>query len=211
MCRIAFGFRGQQSRIHDAPGQLAGFLGRFKQREVGHKFKSALGHFRFTKGNFIKHKLTGEKFVIVTFQFPPVFGHLLACGLQEVAGRTRNNVAGNSAFDLDTHDFYAFTFSSCASSASNSRRLGLHSRGLPYGSCTASSVFNPLPVTQMTAEESRGILPDAMSFFATPTVTPPAVSAKMPSVSGIVLVGWGISWSVTASAAALVSRITLSA
>jgi hypothetical protein len=34
---------------------------------------------------------------------------------------------------------------------------------------TASSVFNPLPLTQRTAESFREFLPDAMSFFATPT------------------------------------------
>ena len=34
---------------------------------------------------------------------------------------------------------------------------------------TASSVFKPLPVTQRMAESFCEILPDAMSFFATPT------------------------------------------
>ena len=42
---------------------------------------------------------------------------------------------------------------------------------------TASSVFSPLPVTQSTAESFREILPDAMSFFATPAASgPPGVS-----------------------------------
>ena len=44
--------------------------------------------------------------------------------------------------------------------------------GLPQQPLMASSVFNPLPVTQITAEESRGIRPAAISFLATPTVTP---------------------------------------
>ena len=71
--------------------------------------------------------------------------------------------------------------------------------------------FKPLPVIQRTAESFRGILPDAMSFCATPTVTPPAVSAKMPSVSANSLMASRISSSVTSSAAPFVSRITFSA
>jgi len=44
-------------------------------------------------------------------------------------------------------------------------------------------VFSPCPVMQSTTDSFAGILPVAMSFFAQATVTPPAVSEKMPSVS----------------------------
>ena len=47
----------------------------------------------------------------------------------------------------------------------------------------ASWVFRPLPVMQMTVEPSRSILPCSISFWATARVTPPAVSAQIPSVS----------------------------
>ena len=39
---------------------------------------------------------------------------------------------------------------------------------------TASSVFKPLPAMQRTSEPFAGILPEAMSSLATPTVTPSA-------------------------------------
>ena len=57
------------------------------------------------------------------------------------------------------------------------------SRGSPHLPMTASCVFRPCPVMQSTADSFAGILPLAISFFAQATVTPPAVSAKMPSVS----------------------------
>jgi hypothetical protein len=36
-------------------------------------------------------------------QVPPIFGELLTGGLQEVAGRTRDNVARYRAFNVDAH------------------------------------------------------------------------------------------------------------
>ena len=67
--------------------------------------------------------------------------------------------------------------------SSNSRRLGLITRGSPHLPTIASCVLRPWPVMQRTALSSRGILPVSISFFAQATVTPPAVSAKMPSHS----------------------------
>src|SRR5436309_2719700 len=100
---------------------------------------------------------------------------------------------------------------SASSSASNSRKLGRISRMRPAWPVTASSVFSPLPVMQSTAASLAEIFPEAISFLATPTVTPPAVSAKMPSVSASSLIASRISSSVTSSAALAVSFITLKA
>src|SRR5258708_22045879 len=74
---------------------------------------------------------------------------------------------------------------SAASRDSNSRRLGLISRGRPTQPATASTVLRPLPVTQRTAESLAGILPEAMRFFAPPPVTPPAgFPEKAPPSAG---------------------------
>ena len=52
-----------------------------------------------------------------------------------------------------------------------------------YSAAMASVVFRPLPVMHTTVVSSDRMRPCAMSFCVTPVVTPPAVSAKMPSVS----------------------------
>lgn len=52
----------------------------------------------------------------------------------------------------------------------------------PIRPSTASSVFKPSPVMSRTVSASGSSLPASMSFFAVATVTPPAVSANMPSV-----------------------------
>ena len=49
---------------------------------------------------------------------------------------------------------------------------------------SGSCVFIPLPVMQMTTgPSSLPIWPPAISLSAAPSVTPPAVSVKIPSVS----------------------------
>src|SRR5262249_43400032 len=52
--------------------------------------------------------------------------------------------------------------------------------GCSSRSATASCVFRPLPVTQTTTSSSRPIRPCSTSLRVTATVTPPAVSAKIP-------------------------------
>src|SRR4029077_539623 len=49
-------------------------------------------------------------------------------------------------------------------------------------SCSESGVFRPLPVTQITIDSSRGMTPRSINFLVAATVTPPAVSVKIPSV-----------------------------
>src|SRR5207247_3776275 len=88
--------------------------------------------------------------------------------------------SGYSNFLSHNHTF-AVERVSASSNNSNSRSRGLISRVRPTWLATASSVFKPLPVTQSTTESLAGIRPAAISFLATPTVTPPGVSAKIPS------------------------------
>ena len=72
--------------------------------------------------------------------------------------------------------------------------------GSPILPATASWVLRPFPVTQMTSDSFRPIFPAWASFRATATVTPPAVSVKIPSVRANSLIASTISSSVTASA-----------
>jgi len=80
----------------------------------------------------------------------------------------------------------------------------------PTFSCTASRVFKPSPVISRTVSASGSILPFSMSFLAVATVTPPAVSAKMPSVRASSRMPSTTSSSVTSSIAPLVLRTTSS-
>ena len=52
----------------------------------------------------------------------------------------------------------------------------------PTESATASRVFRPMPVLMTTVSSEVSSWPVSTSFFSTPTVVPPAVSVKMPSV-----------------------------
>lgn len=52
----------------------------------------------------------------------------------------------------------------------------------PTWSEMASSVFSPIPVLITTVSSSGSSCPVSTSFFRQPTVVPPAVSVKMPSV-----------------------------
>ena len=72
-------------------------------------------------------------------------------------------------------------------------------RGSPTLPMMASWVLRPWPVMQRTAPSSLGILPLSMSFLAQATVTPPAVSAKMPAYSASSLMPSTISSSVQSS------------
>src|SRR5260370_725670 len=72
----------------------------------------------------------------------------------------------------------------------------------------ASVVFKPLPVMQTTVVSSGLMRFCAISFFATPAVTPPAVSVKMPSVSASSLMAFTISGSEMSSAQPPDSRIS---
>jgi len=52
----------------------------------------------------------------------------------------------------------------------------------PTRSLTASRVFRPMPVLITTVSSSGSSCPVSTSLRSTPTVVPPAVSVKMPSV-----------------------------
>src|SRR3954466_2519962 len=66
---------------------------------------------------------------------------------------------------------------------SNSAIFGGMGSANSYLPASTSVVFNPLPVMQSTVVSSGRILSCLYSLRAHPTVTPPAVSVKMPSVS----------------------------
>ena len=70
-----------------------------------------------------------------------------------------------------------------SSTASKSSSVGLITTGSGMRSSRGSWVFRPLPVMQTTIDSSRSIRPCSISFWATARVTPPAVSAQIPSVS----------------------------
>src|SRR5687767_6270177 len=69
-----------------------------------------------------------------------------------------------------------------ASAWSNADSDGLIATCADSFSYRASGVLSPLPVMQITMDSLRGMTPLSMSFLVVATVTPPAVSVKMPSV-----------------------------
>src|SRR5439155_4402135 len=95
--------------------------------------------------------------------------------------------------------------------ASNAANDGLITAGRFRTSATASWVFRPLPVIHRTISSSRPMRSCWMSLRATATVTPPAVSAKMPSVRPRRIMASAISASLTSSAQPPEPRITLMA
>src|SRR5215204_6661854 len=101
-------------------------------------------------------------------QFGAVYTHL-ACA---------RGVAAQDGRDADrrTHGRYSFQ-----KSVKASYRAGIVTLG-PTLSAMASSVFSPSPELITTVSTFGSSSPSWMSFAVTPTVTPPAVSAKMPSV-----------------------------
>ena len=90
---------------------------------------------------------------------------------------------------------------------SNSARRGAIAEVSEYSCETASIVFRPLPVMQATVVSFGPIYPCSISFLVTPVVTPPAVSAKIPSVSAKSWMPLTISGSETSSAQPPLSRI----
>src|SRR5690606_26050736 len=75
---------------------------------------------------------------------------------------------------------------------------------------TALSVLRPSPVFSTTVSASGSSVPAASSLRSTPVVTPPAVSAKMPSVRASSRIESTISGSLTCSTAPPVRRQTSS-
>src|SRR5439155_3265061 len=76
------------------------------------------------------------------------------------------------------HDELAHTATpSSASSSSTSAPIGT-----PVAVSTASGVFSPLPVTSTTTRSDAPITPLRAAALSAPTVTPAAVSPKMPDV-----------------------------
>lgn len=71
--------------------------------ESGNEFEAAFRHFAFSGRNFVEDNLRREKFVLRPPQVPPVAGELLAGGLQNVAGRARNEIARNRALNVNAH------------------------------------------------------------------------------------------------------------
>src|SRR5689334_5865148 len=80
----------------------------------------------------------------------------------------------------------------------------------PTRSATASSVLSPSPELMITVSASGSSWPVAISFFSVATVTPPAVSAKTPSVRASSWMPSTTSSSETSSIAPPVRRATSS-
>ena len=83
--------------------------------------------------------------------------------------------------------------------------------GFRIRSRSGSWVFSPLPVMHRTIDSSRPIRPCSISFWATARVTPPAVSAQIPSVSARSFMASMIASSSTSSLQPPVSTISLEA
>ena len=75
---------------------------------------------------------------------------------------------------------------------------------------TASGVFSPSPELMMTVPASGSIWPSFSSLRSTASVTPPAVSAKMPSVAASSRIASTSSSSLTSATAPPVRRTTSS-
>jgi len=114
---------------------------------------------------------------------------------------TRGEARGPPAADLSAQDSRA---ARTASLDGGTTAFG------PILSWTASRVLRPSPVISRTVSASGSSLPVAISFFAVATVTPPAVSAKMPSVRASRRMPSTTSASETSSTAPPVRRTTSS-
>jgi hypothetical protein len=79
---VSLCFGGKKPCVHDIPGQLARFVSGFEQRNIRHKLDPAMGHFGFSKGDLVEHKLAGKKIMAGSSRLPPVASELLARGLQ---------------------------------------------------------------------------------------------------------------------------------
>src|SRR5215472_8754191 len=113
------------------------------------------------------------------------------CGPAGVAAQDGGNA------DRDAHSRPALL------NASRVGRIGAGARAMP---ATASSVFRPSPELMMTVSASGSSRPEASSFLSTPTTTPPAVSAKIPSVAASRPIASTISSSDTSAIAPPVRR-----
>ena len=82
---------------------------------------------------------------------------------------------------------------------------------LPGAPVSASTVLRPCPVTRATTRSSGRMAPEAASLHSVAMVTPPAVSAKMPSVRASRPMASITSSSVTAAHEPPVRRMTSSA
>jgi len=100
---VAVGSGRQKPRGQNFAGEFLHVVGHLQQRNGLQGFQPELSHRFFAKCDFIKNYLRREKFVFLTLQIPPIAGELLACGLQEVASGTRNDVARYRALDVDAH------------------------------------------------------------------------------------------------------------
>src|SRR5437867_4520722 len=102
----------------------------------------------------------------------------LGIALRERAQR-RGNPYEDRHFAFSSYDVWDLRSASARSKAVSE---GLIFTWASSRSWRASGVFRPLPVMDSTIDSSRGMTPRSMSFLAAATVTPPAVSVKMPSV-----------------------------
>src|SRR5262249_49010398 len=94
--------------------------------------------------------------------------------------------------------------------AGNAASGGLVAAGTERADSTASSVFRPSPELMITVSASGSSCPVASSLRSTPTVTPPAVSPKMPWVRASSRIESTISGSETSATAPPVRRTTSS-
>src|SRR5262249_55449355 len=85
-------------------------------------------------------------------------------------------------------------------SSSNALSEAAITGGPPIAASSGSVVLRPLPVIATTTHASLRIRPSSISFCAAASVTPPAVSVKMPSLSARSRIAATISSSVALAA-----------
>src|SRR4051794_20313314 len=124
-----------------------------------------------------------------------------------VAARELAQLRGDA--DGDRHAY--FSSSSGGNASWKASRVGGITAVGPTVRSTASSVFRPCPVTYATTRSSERTMPSAASRFSVAMVTPPAVSAKIPSVRASSFIASTISSSVTAASPPPVWRTASSA
>src|SRR5262249_39025221 len=119
-------------------------------------------------------------------------------------------VGAQDGGDADRHAHGTIAFLDCAedSSAANASRVGRIGVCEGTDTAVASRVLSPSPELMMTVSASGSSCPDSSSLRVVASVTPTAVSPKMPSVAASSRIASTISSSPTSATAPPVRRVT---
>ena len=74
-----------------------------QQRKTLSQFQPLASHRGLSEGDFVQYDLGDEELVGFTSEVPPVPRELLTRRLNQVTGRTRNDIAGDRALDVHPH------------------------------------------------------------------------------------------------------------